>query len=98
MKRLKKTWQTLEQMELLESRAWPNKYMWVCIGTSIRTNTCAEHFTVALKRCFQQNFHEKLNPTKANAAWQWTRSRGEATGQAFAGIFPDMFSTPRQGA
>lgn len=24
----------------------------------IHTNTCAEHFTVALKQCFQQSFHE----------------------------------------
>lgn len=83
-------------MQLLESRAWPNKYMWVCMGTSTCTNTCAEHFTVALKRCVQQNFHEKLNPTKENAAWQWTRSRGEATGQEFAGTFPGMFSAPEQ--
>lgn len=55
-------------MQLLESRAWPNKHVWVYTGTYICTNTCAEHFPVALKQCFQQNFHEKLNATKACAA------------------------------
>lgn len=29
---------------------------------------------------------------------QWTRSRREATGQAFAGLFPGMFPAHRQGA
>lgn len=28
---------------------------------------------------------------------QWTRSRREVTGQAFAGIFPGIFSAHRQG-
>lgn len=65
-------------MQLLESRAWPNKCIWVYLGTYICRNTRAEHFTVALKQCFQQNFCENSIPQRHvqhEGIRQWTRSR-----------------------
>lgn len=71
------------------------KYVWLYIHTCVCTNTCAEHFPVALKQCFQQNFHEKFK----GMCTMWRSRSGAGAGESrWPGIFrPVIFSAHRWG-